>query len=137
MMSYQIFSGIIVFLLLVCDTITDLRFKEITLKLSAVAFVALLSGQFYYLGYKHVLINLGAGLLLFGIMLINALINKSGGDCILMGIIGFSFGAMRGLIALIVSCICMTLFYFFFSKKQKDYPMVPFILIGTLFVYFI
>jgi len=124
---------LIILPLLIYSTITDIYYRTIPLWFCAVEFVLLVAAHWLLkLGWLLFLSHIVSAAILFCTMLVAALFSGGGGDCILMGLVGLAIGLRRGLIALILSCVLMTLYYFLTGRKKQTYPMAPFVLAGVI-----
>ncbi len=135
-MFFQILTRIIITALLIYATVTDVARNEVPLLACAAAFTCVLAVQLYSgLTVHAILLRAAAAGLMFVIMFVNTVFfNGGGGDCILMAVVGFTFGITHALLILALSCVLLMLYNVIMQKKKKSYPMAPAILIGTIIV---
>lgn len=115
-------------------SVTDIKKREIPLLTCALACTFTLVVQLLFcVGWQVVLFNLGAGLILAALYLINALFfNGGGGDCLLAFLIGLALGLPAGLTIVILSCLLLGCYHLLAFQRRENYPLAPFFLISTL-----
>ena len=126
---------IALFILLIVSAITDIKNREIPIHLCFVCIVFTIMFYIYFkinaIEYIVVAIALGA------IYFMMCAITGSGGDVIMMALVGFCLG-MIGSLAVIALASLYTLIYALFLMLKKknireiEYPLAPFVLGGYI-----
>ncbi len=143
--SYEFFTTLIVFALLIIIFVSDFKYMIILDSPLLIAGILVLILKWYYFDFKTMLLALLGGLVLFLFMLVIAFIGKKlfkrealgGGDIKLAGVIGIILGIRLGLIATILSSL-LALPYALASiilNRDKEVPFGPF-LVGSLTLVF-
>ncbi len=146
-MSYELIAAMIISSVLLIIFVSDFKYYIILDEPIIVGSLLILGFKWYYFGTKAMLFALLSGAILFGFMFLIKIIGDKvlkkeslgGGDIKLSFFIGVTLGLQLSFVALIVGSLLAFpyAFYIIFKKKTREIPYGPFLIAGTLIVFYL
>ena len=146
-MSYELIAMMIISGLLLIIFVSDFKYYIILDEPLVVASILILGFKWYYFGFKVMLLSLASGLIIFGFMYLIKIIGDKvmkreslgGGDIKLSFFIGVTLGVQLSFVALVVGSLLAFpyAFYIIFKNKIREIPYGPFLIAGTMLVFYL
>jgi len=127
-------KGFIFFLILLYASNSDIQTREIENTLPVMIFIS----SFININLNDIPIMLGSALLItVPILFIASSRTDSlgGGDIKLIASLTFVLGFYQGVFAVVVGLSLAIIFTLIFNKKDKSFPLVPYLTVGSMLAY--